>query len=84
MAKFGQPQGLEISGYLKRFIFRTQWTIPGNHPIADFNINIQYIYFRTSLNCMILSKIKPSFFLPDPIPGANLKTMSKTALAPRK
>jgi hypothetical protein len=29
-------------------------------------------------------KIKPSFFLPDSIPGANLKRMYKTALAPRK
>jgi hypothetical protein len=29
-------------------------------------------------------KIKPSFFLLDSIPGANLKRMSKTAQAPRK
>jgi hypothetical protein len=37
-----------------------------------------------ALHCMRRSKIKPSFFLPDSIPGADLKTMSKTALAPRK
>jgi hypothetical protein len=30
------------------------------------------------------SKIKLSFFLPESIPGANLKRMSKTAQAPRK
>jgi hypothetical protein len=29
-------------------------------------------------------KIAPSFFLPDSITGANLKKMSKTALALRK
>jgi hypothetical protein len=36
------------------------------------------------LNCMRRSKIKPSFFLPDSIPGANFIRMFKTALAPRK
>ena len=37
-----------------------------------------------ALNCMRRCKIKPSFFLPDSITRANLKKMSKTALAPRK
>jgi hypothetical protein len=30
------------------------------------------------------SKIEPSFFLPEFIPGANLKRMNKTARAPKK
>jgi hypothetical protein len=37
-----------------------------------------------TLNRMRRSKIKPSFFLPDSIPGANLKIIFKTAQSPRK